>query len=418
MKPRILFYSDCPFFAGCEGMLAVLFNSRLIRDSFEVHFLHRAEPEYEAGFRAAVPEPPAVTAIRLPDITRLRADLGKLPGPLAFIAVSLARALFLKNIFVIADYFRIKAKIRQIRPDLLFVNNGGHPGAYSAIAAVLAGRSAGVGGIVYFVNNFSVGYNSLSRLPDYFLDRKLARAADIFASGSRFSAQRLAAVLGLPAEKVRNLYNGLPVVPPEKSAETVKRGFNIPAGRRVILSGGLLVRRKGHLYLLKAMKKLKDSLPAASLPFCLLAGTGALRAELEGFINESDLSGDVALAGFDPNFYNLINACDVYVQPSIGGEDLPNVISMAMACSKPVIGTRIAGIPEQILDGRTGFLVEPGDADALAEKIALLAGSAQAAGSMGLAAKARFDALFTAEAAVNAYAGLFNSLLADKPQAA
>jgi len=296
----------------------------------------------------------------------------------------------------------------------MFVNNGGHPGAYSAIAAVLAGRSAGVGGIVYFVNNFSVGYNSLSRLPDYLLDRKLAGAADIFASGSLFSAQRLAAVLGLPSGKVRNLYNGLPVIPPEKSAETVRRNFNIPAGRRVLLSGGLLVRRKGHLFLLKAMRKLKDSLPAPAMPFCLIAGTGTLLGELERFVRENDISGDVAFAGFDPNFYNLINACDIYVQPSIGGEDLPNVVSMAMACSKPVIGTKLAGMPEQIEDGKTGFLVERGNTEALAEKIALLAGDTQSALSMGRAGKARFDALFTAEAAVNAYAGLFNTLLAAK----
>ena len=395
-------------------MLAVLFNSRLVRDSFDVHFLHRANPEYESGFKDAVPKPPAVTAIKLPDTTQLRSDLGKLPRPLAFLFISLVRIFFLKNVFVIIHYFRIKAKVREIRPDLMFVNNGGPPGAYSAVAAVLAGRSAGARRIVYFVNNIAVGYDKVSRLPDYFLDRKLARSADIFASGSRFCAQRLAAVLGLPSEKIRNLYHGILVCPPNLTAEVVKRNFNIPAGRRVILSGGFLVRRKGHLFLLQAMKKLKDSMPAESLPFCLVAGTGDLRSELASFIKENDLSGDISLAGFDPNFYNLINACDIFVHPSIGGEDLPNVISEAMASSKPVIGTKIAGIPEQIQDGRTGFLVEPGDADALAEKIALLAGDPQVASSMGRAAKARFELMFTAEAAVDAYTALFNFLLAGK----
>lgn len=411
MKPKILFYSDCPFFAGCEGMLAVLFNSKTIREDFDVHFLHRANTEYEAGFKAAVPEPPAVTALALPDIDQLYADLRKLPRLYRGAAVLLAKALLVKNIFVVIDFFRIKEKIAELKPDLMFVNNGGHPGAYSAIAAVLAGKSAGVGGIVYFVNNIAVGYGSFSRLPDYFLDRKLARAADIYAAGSRFSAERIAAVLGLPDSKVRNLYNGMPVREPDLAAETVKKNFKIPAGRPVLLTGGLLEERKGHLFLLKALKRLKGTLPPASMPFCLLAGTGSLRGELEKFINENGLSGDAVLAGFDPNFYNLLNACDIYVQPSIGGEDLPNVISMAMAGAKPVIGTRIAGIPEQIEDGKTGFLVDAGDPAALAEKILGLVKDPEKAVSMGRAGKARFDALFTAEAAVNAYAGLFKELL-------
>ncbi len=411
MKPKILFYSDCPFFAGCEGMLAVLFNSKKIRDSFDVHFIHRANPEYEAGFAAAVPQPPAVTALALPDIDQLYADLRKLPRLYRGAAVLLAKALLVKNIFVVIDFLRIREKIAEIKPDLMFVNNGGHPGAYSAIAAVLAGRSAGVGGIAYFVNNIAMGYGSFSRLPDYFLDRKLARSADIFAAGSRFSAERLAAVLGLPDSKVRNLYNGLPVREPDLAAETVKRNFKIPAGRPVILTGGLLEERKGHLFLLKALKRLKGDLPPASMPFCLVAGTGSLLGELGKFINENGLSGDAALAGFDPNFYNLLNACDIYVQPSIGGEDLPNVVSMAMASSKPVIGTRLAGIPEQIEDGKTGFLVDTGNPDQLAGKILELVKDPQKAALMGRAGKARFEALFTAGSAVSAYAALFKELL-------
>lgn len=392
-------------------MLSLLFNSRLIRDSFDVYFVYRSNSNYEAGFNAAVPNPPHVVALTLPDISQFCADLEKLPRPFGFIAVFFVKTFCFKNIFTLIDYFRIKSKVRQIKPDIMFVNNGGHPGAYSAIAAVLAGRSAGVGKIIYFVNNLAVGYNCLSRLQDWFLDRRLARAADIFAAGSRFSAYKLAVVLGLPQEKVRNLYYGVAVCEPGLSPAAVRKYFKIPDGRPVILSGGLLEKRKGHLFLLKAIRELKQSLPPESMPFCLLAGIGSLHGELEDFIKENNLCGDAALAGFDPNFYNLINICDIYVQPSIDGEDMPNVISMAMAYAKPVIGTRIAGIPEQIEDGTTGFVVKPGDFNMLAEKIMELIGNTQKAISMGRAGKARFEVMFTANAAVSAYAGLFNSLV-------
>jgi glycosyltransferase involved in cell wall biosynthesis len=63
---------------------------------------------------------------------------------------------------------------------------------------------------------------------------------------------------------------------------------------------------------------------------------------------------------------------DVLVLPSYG-EGLPNVVVEAMACQRPVIATKVGGIPEAVVDGKSGMLVDPGNTIALAEAMMRLA---------------------------------------------
>jgi len=82
-----------------------------------------------------------------------------------------------------------------------------------------------------------------------------------------------------------------------------------------------------------------------------------------------------------------------------------------MAAGKPVIGTTVAGMPEQIEHDVTGLLVPPGDEPALAEALEALAADPQLRADLGAAARARYDAMFTAEVAVQRYWKLYDRLL-------
>ena len=69
------------------------------------------------------------------------------------------------------------------------------------------------------------------------------------------------------------------------------------------------------------------------------------------------------------NIFDLINASDVIILPSIENEDFPNIIIEAMSLGKPTIGSKIAGIPEQIDHNKNGYLINPKDDKDLLKKI-------------------------------------------------
>jgi glycosyltransferase involved in cell wall biosynthesis len=98
---------------------------------------------------------------------------------------------------------------------------------------------------------------------------------------------------------------------------------------------------------------------------------------------------------------------DLFIHPSVSNEDLPNVISEAMALGKPIIGSRLAGIPEQIEDGVTGLLFEPGADEELASKIELLIRDEKMRQTFGLASVAKYQREFLPEVALESYKRLY-----------
>ena len=94
---------------------------------------------------------------------------------------------------------------------------------------------------------------------------------------------------------------------------------------------------------------------------------------LQDLINKYDLQQNVRLIGYVPfnKLAKLYAACQIFVLPTLA-EATPAVVKEAMACGKPVIATKVGGIPLLIKDGQTGFLVDPADEKQIAEKIAYL----------------------------------------------
>ena len=144
--------------------------------------------------------------------------------------------------------------------------------------------------------------------------------------------------------------------------------LNLPQDKKIILFVGHLVERKGIVYLIKALKILSKK---NNNFLCCIIGTGVLEKELKYEISKLQIENKVIFAGQKtPDEIPLwVNACDILVLPSLN-EGLPNVISEALACGKPVVATKIAGIPE-IVNKDVGYLVKPKNKNDLAEKISL-----------------------------------------------
>jgi len=109
-----------------------------------------------------------------------------------------------------------------------------------------------------------------------------------------------------------------------------------------------------------------------------IVGTGKLRGKLEGFIRKNNLN-DVHLLGYQPHSKVIeeMSKSHILIQPSVTAcdgdkEGIPNVLMEAQATGMPVLSTFHSGIPEAVIDGKTGFLVEEKNSDALSEKLEYL----------------------------------------------
>ena len=144
---------------------------------------------------------------------------------------------------------------------------------------------------------------------------------------------------------------------------------DLPGERPRVVMIGRLADGKGHGVLLDAVESLDD----VEGSVCLV-GDGPLYDDLDAEITERGLGDRVFLTGFRDDVPRVLAASDVLVLPSFR-EGTPRVITEAMASGLPVVATDIAGIPEQVVDGENGFLIEPSGVDTLASQIERLVDS-------------------------------------------
>ncbi|MGH7857503.1 MAG: glycosyltransferase family 4 protein [Candidatus Binatia bacterium] len=121
-----------------------------------------------------------------------------------------------------------------------------------------------------------------------------------------------------------------------------------------------------------------------------IAGDGALRAEVEEEIAKQRLNGRFHLPGWRRDVRAAFAAADVLVLTSLW-EGLPRVCFQAMAAKKPLVATRVDGIPEAVEDGGNGFLLEPHDLGGFADRILELLGNPDRARAMGAAGYRHLD---------------------------
>jgi glycosyltransferase involved in cell wall biosynthesis len=403
---RVHYYSDSYIFGGSEHMVGVLLDAAVASDAIDARFTYRHSRAYDDPARRRVPAGIPINGIRLPNPEDLWSSLVGVPRRLVKGA---AYATFVRQAFQVWDVGRLYQIFRADQPDVVHVNNGGFPAAASCNAAAVAARLAGVPVVVYVVNNRAVDYRTPLRWPDLPLDRVVARSVTRFVTGSQASAAALRRVLHLPEEAVAVLPNGVaPRAPDETRAET-RAWLGQPAEHVVVLVPARLESRKGHRHLFAALELIarRRGLDGVGV---VVAGDGPEECALKADVDRRGLTGSVKFIPSQPNWWNLYAAADIVVLPSIENEDFPNVVIEAMAMARSVIGTRLAGIPEQIDEGVTGLVVKPGDAEELAAALTRLIDDAPLRRNFGEAGQSRFDALFRPEVAVRRYWSLYREL--------
>ena len=151
---------------------------------------------------------------------------------------------------------------------------------------------------------------------------------------------------------------------------------------------------------------------------CLLVGwedpryRGPFRsygAELRHIAEQERLGDSLIISPPRPEAPQLMAAADIVALPSVG-DPCPLVVMEAMATGKAVIGADSGGIPEEVVDGVTGFLVPPGSVEALADRIVTLARDADLRARMGRAARRRAEACFDEARLAAEFAPIYEAL--------
>ena len=176
----------------------------------------------------------------------------------------------------------------------------------------------------------------------------------------------------------------------------------------VFLTLSALVPRKGVDVLLEALAHLARQ---GVRPHAWVAGDGPQRAALEAQAAGLGLAGAVRFLGRRADVGDLLAACDVFALPA-RREGLGVAALEAMAAGRPVVASAVGGLGEAVIDGRTGLLVAPGDAAALATALRRLVSEPALRAALGAAGPARVAEGFLPEQMVAAYERLYRDILA------
>jgi glycosyltransferase involved in cell wall biosynthesis len=123
----------------------------------------------------------------------------------------------------------------------------------------------------------------------------------------------------------------------------------------------------------------------------LIVGDGPYRDQIEPRVTALSLADRVHLLGDRPDVPDLLNAMDVFALPSYANEGVPQAILQAMAMELPVVSTQVGAIDEAVSEGITGYLANPRDSAALANRLAQLLEDAALRASMGAAARSQVE---------------------------
>lgn len=231
------------------------------------------------------------------------------------------------------------------------------------------------------------------------IEKRVVDASDAVVVGSEFGRRQLQQELGARIDHVRVVYYGVDAgFAPRPPREDLVARYRL-GGRRVVLYFGGLKPRKNLGRLLTAWSRLAPRHPDATL---LIAGGGPLLGELRAQADRLGLADRVVFTGYVPEAEKAdhFNLGDVFVFPS-GLEGFGLAVAEAMSSGLPVVASNAASIPELVVDGEGGFVCDPADPEAFAERLGLLLGDRPLREKLGHANRERVERLFRWERCVD-----------------
>ena len=250
----------------------------------------------------------------------------------------------------------------------------------------LAAKITGIPVVIHTVHGFA--FHDQESLWRQLLFRNLEKFASHMCDKMIFISQPLVdwalrEKIVLRRDKIAKIYSGIdldrfrPVTEEEKNR--VREKWNIRHDDAVIGIVSKLWEGKGHEILIRAFKEVKKDIKVARL---IIVGEGPLYSMLNDLVDRLGLSDSVLFTGFQMDVAEIISSFDVVVLPSYF-EGMGRVLLEAMAMGKPVVASRVGGIPDLVKDSVNGFLITPGDVKELSDALKKLLNNKGLANIMG-----------------------------------
>ena len=284
--------------------------------------------------------------------------------------------------------------LRRYRPEILHLHFTGFIGPYPWLAKLCSVEQ------VFFTDHSSQPEGCVIRRAPFW-KRCIARLVNLpmtrVITVSEYGYRCVAGRGLVPVERMEMVYNSAELSratnAPERAAG-FRSKHSIPEGRTVVAQVSWIIPEKGIADLLAAARLVISQNP--NVHFAIV-GEGAYREQYTRQAAEMGLRDHVTFTGQvdDPMAEGAYATADIVCQVSRWEEVFGYVIAEAMSCSKPLVVTRVGGIPELVEDAKTGFVVDRGDARAIADRILKLAADRDLRERMGCAglasAATRFD---------------------------
>ena len=284
--------------------------------------------------------------------------------------------------------------IRELRPDILHTHTA-KAGAVGRLAVRMAGAARPRVVVHTFHGHVLRGYFGPAKTEAFRrLEQELARSSDALIAVSPEVRDDLVALGVAPAEKIAVIRLGLDLdqrlATPPGAADALRAELGVPDERFLVGWLGRMTEIKRADELLRAFAHLREGGADADL---LLVGDGPLRADLEVLASELGIRDRTHFTGFRSDVGTIYAASDAIALTS-ANEGTPVSVIEAQAAGKPVVSTDVGGVRDIVTDGVSGFVVPPGDVDAVADKLRLLADDPELRarlGAAGVSARERYS---------------------------
>ena len=271
----------------------------------------------------------------------------------------------IKDLAVVSRLARLLRPLARSGPVIVHTHS-----SKAGIVGRAAARCAGAGPVVHSIHGFghaAIANRALRRMT-VTTERIMARFTDAFIAVSernRVQGEEQNLLAGRPCHVIRSGIDLADFAQADDLRDSARRSLGFEDDTPVVGMIACLKRQKAPVDFVELAQQVLERVPNARF---FMAGDGELRGEVEARRDELELSDRLQLLGWRRDIPALLGALDVAVLTS-RWEGLPRVCPQAMAAGKPMVATAVDGTPEAIMDGENGYLVQPGDMAAAADRV-------------------------------------------------